>query len=121
LKNTRSSLTRKLDKVVSNIVRSRGECVKCRNKDYSKLQCCHIFSRANRSVRWDFKNVLCLCSGCHFWSHQNPLLFTEFVREWLGEYEYTQLKLRAKTPRKFSVAEMEELLGRFVQITEESI
>lgn len=115
-KPTRSSLTRKLDQAVSLVVRSRGYCVKCGNKRYELLQCCHIFSRKNRSVRFDLKNVICLCAKDHFWAHQNPILFTEFVREWLGEFEYTQLKIRANTPRKFTIEELQELLARYEEI-----
>ncbi len=88
-------MKKRLDRLFSQIVRGAGKCVKCGNVDYSKLQCAHIFSRSQLTVRWDFDNVLCLCAGCHFWAHKNPLLFSEFVRNYLGECKYEMLKMRA--------------------------
>ena len=109
-KPTRTTLRRKLDKEVSRITRARGRCAKCHKSEYELLQTAHIFSRKNLSVRWDLLNVLCLCAGCHFWAHQNPTLFTEFLRDFLGEYNYAQLKLRATAIKKWSVEDMQELL-----------
>ena len=100
----KKTIKRKLDKVVSEIVRSKGYCVKC-NKTMN-LQCCHIFSRKNLSTRWDLDNLLCMDAGCHFWSHQNPVLFTEFVKEYLGSLRYEALKVRAKAIKKWSEDEL---------------
>lgn len=109
MKPTKKSLTNKLDRECSRIIRSQGSCLRCGNTTYSLLQCCHIFSRKNRAVRFDFKNLLCLCAGCHFWVHQNPTLFGEFVKEWLGA-EYNLLKHRATSIKKWTLEEMQELL-----------
>jgi hypothetical protein len=76
-------LTKKLDKIISEKVRNRGKCEMCGNTQ--TLQCCHIYSRSNRAVRWDELNLLCLCAGCHFFSHKNPLKFTAFVNQHLGD------------------------------------
>lgn len=94
-KPTKSSLTNKLDKICSEITRSIGFCVWCGQGDYEKLQCAHIYSRKFKSVRWDLKNLLSLCAGCHFQGHQSPLKFAEFVKTYLGDYEYEALKQRA--------------------------
>lgn len=107
-RQTKKSLTRKLDKLVSEIVRSQGQCCKCHNKTYELLQACHCYSRTYRSVRWDLLNVLCLCAGCHFWAHKNPILFTEFVKDYLGEIRYEQLKINARQIHKWTVNEMLE-------------
>ena len=109
-KPTKKSLTRRLDAECSRIVRARGMCWKCGKDDYKHLETAHIFSRKNRSVRWDLDNMLCSCDGCHFWSHQNPLLFAEFVKEYLGNYKYQQLKLKATSIRKWTLEEMQVLL-----------
>jgi len=107
-KSTKKSLTRKLDKVCSEIVRSRGYCVKCQKT--KNLQACHIFSRTYRSVRWDIQlNILCLCAGCHFHAHKNPVLFTEFVRNYLGDLNYASLKRIATSIKKWTLVEMQEL------------
>jgi len=88
-KPTRTSLKRHLDKKVSEIVRARGKCQRCGKK--TNLQCCHIFSRKYLNTRWDLDNLLCLCAGCHFLSHAEPILFGEFVQRELGDF-YEVLK-----------------------------
>ena len=113
MKITKSGINRKLDKIVSEIVRSQGRCVRCGKVE--NLQCCHIFSRANRAVRWDLDNLLCMCAGCHFWSHANPTLFAEFVKTHLGD-KYNTLKDHAKAIRKRALWELEELYLSFQKL-----
>lgn len=109
-KQTKSSLTRKLDSECSRLIRSIGYCVMCHKSDYEKLQCAHIFSRTYRSVRWDLDNLLSLCASCHFHSHRNPLLFAEFVKNHLGDYKYQSLKGRAIALKRWTIPEMQDLL-----------
>lgn len=106
MKPTKSSMTRKLDKICSEIIRSQGLCAQCEEGNYAKLQCAHIYSRTYRSVRWDLKNLMCLCISCHFHAHKNPVLFTEFVKVYLGAYEYEALKLRAIPIKQWKLDEM---------------
>jgi hypothetical protein len=47
-----------------------------------------------------------MCAGCHFWSHKNPILFAEFIKEYLGEEQYEQLKIRARSIKQWSLDEM---------------
>ena len=113
-KQTKSSLTRKLDKECSRIVRARGGCQwgvskNCSN-DYDKQQCAHIFSRTYRNTRWNLNNLLSLCVGCHFEAHKNPILFTEFVQRHLGEYNYQELKMQHNAIKRYTLQEMQELL-----------
>ena len=104
---TKTTIKRKLDKLFSEYIRSRGYCVKCRKTNY--LQNAHIFSRSNLSVRWDLDNMLCLCPDCHInFAHKNPILFTEFVREYLGAERYEQLKVRARAIKQWKLDEMVE-------------
>lgn len=116
-KATKSSLTRKLDKVCSLIVR-KNPCAKCGEAQYDKLQCAHIFSRTYRSVRWDLLNLLSLCASCHFWAHRNPILFQEFIYEYLGENQYFALKQRAAALKKWSLTEMVEMYAQFKRFSE---
>jgi len=109
-KQTKSSLTRKLDKECSRIVRGRGFCAMCNTEEYEKLQCAHIYSRVYRSVRWDLDNLLALCASCHFNSHRNPLNFSDFVKTHLGQPLCQSLKIRANTPKRWILCEMQELL-----------
>jgi len=109
MKKSNKYWNNKLDKLVSTIVRSKGKCERCFEKNYNLLQCCHIYSRTYRSVRWDTLNLLCLCSGCHFWSHKNPILFAEFVMDHFGKFKYEELKIRALPTKNWKVWELEEM------------
>lgn len=109
-KPTKSSLTNKLDKECSRIVRSKGKCQICWKDDYDKLQCCHIYSRTYRNTRWDLLNLVCLCASCHFSSHKNPISFMEFAKEHLGDHGLVTLKQRHNVIKRWTIIEMQELL-----------
>ena len=110
-KITKRGLIKKLDKLVSQIVRLRGVCARCgKGAEQITLQCAHIYGRRNLSVRFDQENCLALCYACHFhWAHREPILFTEFVQEYLGEERYTSLKHKARSIKKWTIEEMQEL------------
>jgi len=113
-KITKSGLTRKLDKKVSEIVRGRGYCVKCHKTQY--LQCCHIISRSHRATRWLLDNLLCLCPNCHInFAHKQPLLFSEFCKDYLGAERYSQLLMMGSMTKKWTLDEMTELLNSFLK------
>ena len=105
-KPTKTILKKKIDKLFSWIVRSKGYCVKCNKTE--RLNAAHIFPRTNLAVRWDFNNVLALCYHCHFhWAHKNPIMFTEFVKDYLGKYRYARLKQQAKAKKVWTIEELE--------------
>lgn len=90
-KQSKRTLKNKLDKLVSQIVRSRGRCEKCGKRE--NLQCAHIFGRTYLNTRWLLENLLCICPDCHInFCHKQPILFTEFVRKKLGAEKYEMLK-----------------------------
>lgn len=111
-KPTKSSMTRKLDKLCSDLVRSRGICERCgpaRYFEFSQLQCAHINSRAIRSTRWNLKNLLSLCPDCHInFAHKRPLAFADWVKGHIGEENYAELKRLGNTIKKWSLPEMVE-------------
>ena len=107
-KPSKSYLTNKLDKECQRIVRSKGQCVKCKRPD--ALQTAHIFSRTYKSVRWNLLNMLCLCAGCHRWAHNNPVLFTEWVKNYLGEYNYELLKNTANPTSHWTIDDLQKML-----------
>jgi hypothetical protein len=73
-KVSRKTIINKLDKLMSEQIRARGMCERCgRKANEVQLQCAHIYSRSYKHLRWDPENLLCLCSGCHFWWHLNPV------------------------------------------------
>jgi hypothetical protein len=105
---TKKTITRKLDKVCSELVRARGYCVKC--GETKNLQCCHIISRSHRATRWLMDNLLCLCANCHInFAHKNPILFADFCRNYLGDTRYSQLTMMGTMIKKWQLCEMIEL------------
>jgi 5-methylcytosine-specific restriction endonuclease McrA len=83
-----------LDKLWAEKVKKRAnyKCEYCGKTKY--LNAHHIYSRSNRSVRWDVRNGICLCVGCHSFAnhsaHKAPLDFVEWVTarrgdKWLEE------------------------------------
>ena len=80
-----------LDKLTSEIVRSKGKCEVCSKS--GKLDCHHYYGRRIRIFRWDLRNLVCLCSGCHTLNkvsfHQNPEWGVKWFKENRKEdYEY---------------------------------
>jgi len=108
-KPTKKSLTKRLDTAWSELIRSRGACQKCGKK--TNLQAAHIWTRARRSTRWLPLNGLCLCAGCHqFWAHKEPILFTQFANNILGDIKFKLLQQQAETIKKWTLNEMQDLL-----------
>jgi len=105
----RKPLIKKLDDVVSLIVRSKGVCIRC-GSQVNAFNCSHYYSRAIQSVRWDFDNVKCACVGCHFWLDGHPKEHTEFVNRLLGNKKFDALVVKANTGRKLETYELQELL-----------
>lgn len=116
-KSEREKLKDKLDKIVSRLVRSKGYCVYCGKVDDSVLHCCHIFSRKKLSVRWNLLNLLCMCASCHAKAHDSPLLFAEFVRDYLGAIKYEELKKLANTIVKWTECDLQKLLEAYKEMT----
>lgn len=79
----------RLDREIGARVRARGKCERCGKT--VNLQACHIFSRRYGRLRHNELNLLCLCSGCHFFAHGNPILFTLWVQEYLGPVKFQRL------------------------------
>lgn len=85
------SLPKKADFLWSKVIRQAWACAVCWKRE--NLNAHHIFTRHNKSVRWDLDNGICLCSGCHVFSdkfsaHLTPVEFTywlekQYSREWL--------------------------------------
>jgi len=112
-KTTRKKLRDQLDKLLGIIVRQRAgyKCEQCGK--HAPLNTAHIISRINLATRWDRDNVFCFCVGCHFWGHQNPILFTEFVKEKLGDEKYEGLKKKSIEVKKWTIVELEALVEEF--------
>lgn len=105
-KTNRQKLIKKLDTIVSEKVRSVGRCDRCGKT--SALACAHIYSRRNMRLRWDLRNLLCLCYACHIhWAHRDPVAFVKWVSTFRDLDELERV-LQNRTPMK--VFDLEELL-----------
>lgn len=62
-------LEQELDELARKLCRKiAGErCERCGGANV--LQWHHIVTRRVKALRWDMRNALCLCKGCHFWWH----------------------------------------------------
>lgn len=111
----RKELENALDDAIRDIIRLRGKCQRCGKEE---VQTAHIFSRKNKSVRWDEDNVLAYCYRCHFhFAHKEPVLFTDWVREHLGEEKYFKLRRKASETKQWTVPELEALLKKLINLT----
>jgi hypothetical protein len=106
-KPTKHTLILKLDKIFSEVVRSIGWCERCHTKE-KQLQCAHIYSRRYRHTRWDTENAICLCAGCHFRAHQNPIDFSRWVEDYLGKGTLDELRVKAHDLGSMTLDEMQE-------------
>lgn len=95
-----------LDALFSKYIRLRAKstCERC-GKTYPSnsraLHCAHIFSRGKLSVRYDPRNALALCYGCHRHAdqHKETVLYPLYIATH-GKACFEQLQLRANLPKK---------------------
>ena len=66
-------------------------CEHC-NKVDARMECAHIYGRAAKSVRWSLDNAVCLCHYCHMKFTANPLEFTAWLEETLGQGHMDMLR-----------------------------
>lgn len=98
-KSSQAELSRRCDRLWSEIVRSRGAC-EMPGKHGGPLQGAHGFSRRYRGTRWLPINGFCLCAAHHVTMTHNPLAWTDFLLEAWGATVYEELKRRAQAVTK---------------------
>lgn len=112
-KASKKTLKNKADKLFSEFIRRKGYCEWCGKQD-NTLQCAHIFSRRFLVTRWEPINAVCLCASCHFKWHQQPIEGVEWIKEYLGEDVYDELRRQAKTSvRKIDLEQQVELIKQY--------
>jgi hypothetical protein len=89
-KPTRKGLVKKLDAIVSLIVRARDKrCVTCGSAE--RLQCGHLITRSKHKVRWSLTNCNCQCASCNLSHEYNPHPYTQWFIERYGLQSYKDL------------------------------
>lgn len=115
-------LEKKVDKLWSECIRKVWKCEYCWKTEY--LNAHHIFSRNNKSVRWELINGICLCSGCHtfsskFSAHQTPTEFTIWLENKRWRVYLDQLQSLAHIPLKITQDYLEEKIKYLKRYIEE--
>lgn len=109
-KPSRKRLVKRLDEIVSQIVRKRDKkCVTCGS--VKQLGCGHIFSRAHYSTRWDLDNCHAQCWVCNYkarWS--DTIFYPEWYREKFGEKKFLKLYEKWKTITHYKDSDLNVLL-----------
>lgn len=109
-----STITNRLDKLVSKIVRLRDQyCVTCGSTQ--DAQCGHFIPRDMYPTRWDLTNCHRQCSSCNLYQKGNMVVYHAFIRREYGEkYPETLDALsRGPAPKRF------ERLALEVELKEE--
>ena len=72
------------DIAFSKAVRARDKCcVVCNRED--TLECCHIYGRRNKVVRWSADNAITMCHYHHRVMTENPLEMSRLCYQLLGD------------------------------------
>ena len=91
--------TDKYDRRFSKLIRLR-DCVCQMCLKGGRLECSHIYSRRNKSLRWDTRNAKALCFRCHQKWHSNPAESHDWLVQQIGIDGYGELRLLANTVTK---------------------
>jgi hypothetical protein len=112
-KGSRKDLIKKLDIAWAKRIKEVSpHCGVCGKDSY--LNAHHIFSRRYMSTRWDLKNGITLCRGCHlYFAHQKYEEFRDIVICRIGIEGFISLKQKSLLIKKWDKEELEELLQQF--------
>jgi len=112
MSSNRKKLVAKLDRVFSKYIRARDKrCVICGRTD--KLTCGHLFSRVAYSTRWEPDNAFCQCTGCNLSHEHDPLPLVRYAEKIHGKEKIDALHRTYRTTRKFSDADLRELIDKY--------
>ena len=77
-----TGIKKKLDDLVGGFFRGRSCELALTDPTHrcaGRIEWCHIKSRKYLSLRWNPLNAFTLCSGAHFWFHNNPDLYARWI------------------------------------------
>jgi hypothetical protein len=92
-------------------------------KKRGRLNSHHIYTRNKKSVRWDLKNGITLCVGCHtfsskFSAHGTPTEFTYWLHKNLGNEFMNTLMAKAHAHSKLHEFEKKIILDQLLAYIE---
>lgn len=114
-KPTRKTLIRKLDEIVSKIIRKRYKaCVVCGSRE--NITAGHLFSRSHYSMRWSFENVFPQCLSCNLKHEHNPMPFYNWYMTLYGWEKMRETYARWNQISKYKDYELETLYEKLLLI-----
>lgn len=112
----KSTVRRKLDKAWSQAIcnKNNGRCEVCGRPANNPH---HYIGRTNLTLRWDIKNGILTCAGCHLFSnesfHKNPIWGTNWMKTHRpDDYEYLEAKMNIVS--KWSTDDLLTMLDRLI-------
>jgi hypothetical protein len=103
----------RMDGKMSRHVRERdgNKCCHCGDASI-RIDVHHIIKRRVYVLRWDEKNLLCLCMICHAWAEARPVQFMEWLCfAWSCDIDY----LNSKRNEHFKIS-ITNLLSKEIEI-----
>jgi len=102
-----------LDELYREYIRCRamqrvGGCERCHTPkiSYKDLQAAHFHTRGGHTTRWDIRNAVGLCGGCHTYIDNHDEEKIAFEKQILGEEEYDSLFILAHMTTKQSPVDL---------------
>ena len=87
-----------------NRIRAKNTCERCgKSGEAWQMHWAHIFGRETKSMRWDEDNALLLCAQCHFWNHDYPTLYDEWLESKIGKARCKKLEQKYNLCKKMTL------------------
>ena len=103
-----TTITNRLDRLVSLIVRARDRsCVICGSRE--NLQCGHFVSRVFTNTRWNLENCNCQCASCNVKHELDAVPYLLFIELKYGKGTAEKLSRMAHETKKINRLERLEL------------
>jgi hypothetical protein len=118
---SRTGLIKNVDRAFSRMVRqahanSGGwvECVTCGlSMPWEYSQCGHFVKRGHHSVRWDERNCAPQCPRCNLYLDGAQDEFAAYIVRKYGQGTLEDLLRLKRTAKRWTLAELREMLERF--------
>jgi hypothetical protein len=118
----KTGIDKRLDDAWSKLVKLLAgmKCEYCGKT--SNLNSHHIYSRSNKSTRWNVDNGICLCVGHHtfrsdFSAHKTPFEFSDWLERYKGSDFIMRLRVKANSISKLHPFEKEYILNELLERT----
>ncbi len=110
----------KATKLHSLVVRQRGFCERCGERDYSKLQAAHIVPRRYSVTRCDPNAAWALCAGCHLRTTEHADEHMSLVADTIGLDAFLEMKRRAEVGVKANDAYWQQWIDLLTPMLKEA-